>query len=113
MQALRNRISAGRRQFDACVKLLSSLSYQSVLYRGFALVRDKGGHMVRKAAELHAGARLELEFSDGRAIAETREVDLGAKKNRETAPPRMSRPSPTRPTRARRGKGGGEQGSLF
>ncbi|MES0403182.1 MAG: exodeoxyribonuclease VII large subunit [Hyphomicrobium sp.] len=113
IQALRNRILAGRRQLDACAKLLGSLSYQSVLHRGFALVRDKDGHTVRKAAELHAGDRLELEFSDGRVRAETREVDLGDRKKSAAPASRTSQPAPTRPTRVRRGGGSSGQGSLF
>jgi len=113
IQALRNRILAGRRQLDAYAKLLGSLSYQSVLHRGFALVRDKDGHTVRKAAELHAGDRLELEFADGRARAETREVDLGDRKKPPAPASRTSQPAPTRPTRVRRGGGSSGQGSLF
>jgi exodeoxyribonuclease VII large subunit len=113
IQALRNRILAGRRQLDAYANLLGSLSYQSVLHRGFVLVRDRGGHTVRKAAELHVGDRLELEFADGRASAETREVDLDDAKKSAAPASRTSRPSPTRPTRARRGGGSSGQGSLF
>lgn len=110
IQALRNRILVGRRQLDGSAKLLGSLSYHRVLQRGFTLVRDKAGQTVRHAAELLAGDRLELEFSDGRAIAETREVDLDD--TRKTAVP-APRPSPTRPTRTRRGGGSSGQGSLF
>ncbi len=113
IQALRNRILAGRRQLDAYAKLLGSLSYQSVLHRGFAVVRDKDGHTVRKAAELHAGDRLELEFADGCAHAETREVDLGDRKKPVAPASRTSQPAPTRPTRVRRGGGSSGQGSLF
>jgi exodeoxyribonuclease VII large subunit len=112
-QALRNRISAGRRQLDGYAKLLGSLSYQSVLQRGFALVRDNSGHTVRKAAELHVGDHLDLEFTDGRAIAETREVNLGQSKKGTAPASPPSRPSPTRPARARRGGGSSGQGSLF
>jgi len=113
IQALRNRISVGRRQLDGYAKLLGSLSYHNVLHRGFALVRDKQGHTVRRAAELHTGDRVELEFSDGRAIAETREVDLGDTKKSAAATPRTTRPPPTRPTRTRRRGGSSGQGSLF
>jgi exodeoxyribonuclease VII large subunit len=113
IQALRNRILARRRQLDAYAKLLGSLSYQSVLHRGFAVVRDKDGHTVRKAAELHTGDRLELEFADGRARAETREVDLGDRKKPPAPASRTSQPAPTRPTRVRRGGGSSGQGSLF
>ena len=113
IQGLRNRISVGRGQLDACANLLASLSYQGVLDRGFALVRDESGHTVRKAAELHASDNIELQFSDGRAIAETREVDMGVMQEPAASAPRTPRLSPTRPTRSRRGGGTSGQGSLF
>src|SRR5207302_7618296 len=50
-------------------QLLTALSYRSVLTRGFALVRDEQGHAVHAAASVGPGARLELEFSDGRGAA--------------------------------------------
>ena len=73
-QALLNRLAARRRQLESSGKLLASLSYQGVLQRGFVLVRDSDGRMVREAANLHAGDALELEFRDGRVDAETRSV---------------------------------------
>ena len=44
-------------------RLLDSLSYQSVLSRGFALVRDEKGSPVRGTAGVLPGAALELEFA--------------------------------------------------
>ena len=51
-------------------KLLGTLSYQSVLQRGFALVRDSDGRMLRSASAVQAGDRLDIEFHDGRVEAE-------------------------------------------
>jgi exodeoxyribonuclease VII large subunit len=64
-------------------QLLAALSYRSVLARGFALVRDEAGHAVRAAAAIGPGARLDLEFADGR-VAATAAAD---------------RPAPTRPVK--------------
>ena len=50
-------------------QLLAALSYRSVLARGFALVRDEAGHHVLGACDVGPGARLDLEFSDGRVGA--------------------------------------------
>lgn len=50
-------------------QLLAALSYRSVLARGFALVRDEAGRHVHGAADVGPGARLDLEFSDGRVGA--------------------------------------------
>jgi len=81
-------------------ELLKAFSYRGVLARGFALVRDDRGRPLRSAAAVAAGARLEIEFADGRrgAIAD------GAT---EVAAP-SARP-PVRPKR----KPASDQGDLF
>jgi exodeoxyribonuclease VII large subunit len=58
-------------------QLLAALSYRSVLARGFALVRDEAGHAVRAASAIGPGARLDLEFADGR-VAATADADRPA-----------------------------------
>jgi exodeoxyribonuclease VII large subunit len=65
-QALLNRVTVRRRVLDGKSALLNSLGYQSVLSRGFALVRDEAGLMVRYARSVAPGAALSVEFSDGR-----------------------------------------------
>ncbi|MFN3625254.1 MAG: exodeoxyribonuclease VII large subunit [Hyphomicrobium sp.] len=110
-QALRNGVAARRRQLASADMLLSTLSYQSVLQRGFALVRDAGGRPVRAASATSAGERLELEFRDGRVDAEVLGVhatDAG----KSAAPPQPAQPSPPGVRRSR-GRGGSGQGSLF
>ena len=47
----------------------TAFSYRGVLARGFALVRDGAGRPLRSAAAVAAGARLDIEFSDGRVGA--------------------------------------------
>ncbi len=51
-------------------KLLDTLSYRSVLRRGFALVRGADGRALR-SADLPPGTRLDVEFADGRVAATT------------------------------------------
>lgn len=58
-------------------KLLSALSYRSVLARGFALVRDEAGHPVHAADAIGPGARVEIEFADGR-VGATADADRAA-----------------------------------
>ncbi len=53
----------------ALAKLLDSYSYHNVLARGFALVRDEQGRPLRTAADVESGARLDIEFADGRVGA--------------------------------------------
>jgi exodeoxyribonuclease VII large subunit len=47
-------------------RILTALSYQGVLARGFALVRDGAGAPVRSAAAVAHNDPLEIEFADGR-----------------------------------------------
>src|ERR1700716_2485651 len=88
-------------------QLLTALSYRSVLTRGFALVRDEQGHAVHAAASVGPGARLDLEFSDGR-VAATADADRPAATR--PAKPVASEPKPAAPKRAVKPVG---QGSLF
>lgn len=46
-------------------KLLGSLSYRSVLARGFAVVRDAQGEVVMRQRQALALAKLRIEFADG------------------------------------------------
>jgi exodeoxyribonuclease VII large subunit len=87
-------------------QLLGALSYRSVLTRGFALVRDEQGHAVHAAAGIGAGARLDLEFSDGR-VAATADGDRPAAARPK---PAASEPKAAAPKRAVKPVG---QGSLF
>lgn len=54
-----------RRRLDSLATLARSLSYQSVLSRGFALVRDDTGRMLRRRESITAGQALSIEFADG------------------------------------------------
>jgi exodeoxyribonuclease VII large subunit len=61
-----------RRTIDSLGQLLRSLSHKNVLDRGFTLIRDAEGRMVRRVAEAEAAGGIELEFADGRVLAEVR-----------------------------------------
>ena len=54
-QSMLARVADHRRHLDGCAKLLASLSYQGVLQRGYALVRDSEGRTLRSAAQIAAG----------------------------------------------------------
>ncbi|MEZ5894543.1 MAG: exodeoxyribonuclease VII large subunit [Parvularculaceae bacterium] len=49
----------------ASARVLSAVSYQSVLERGFALVRGADGTLIRRAAETAGVASGEIQFADG------------------------------------------------
>jgi exodeoxyribonuclease VII large subunit len=76
-----SRLATRRReQMGACSKLLVSLSYKSVLHRGFALVRDEAGRPLRDAASIRSGQLLDLEFRDDHVPARAGGAPKSAKK---------------------------------
>ena len=117
--AMAQRLQGLRDRLAARAGLLGALSYQGVLSRGFALIRDGNGQMVRSAAQVGAGALLGLELHDG-------EVRVQALEDGRPAAPQSgsggSAATAGRPRRAKapdaggQGRGsprGGGQGSLF
>ena len=98
------RIAHHRRHLDGCAKLLASLSYQGVLQRGYALVRDSEGRTLRSAAQIAAGQRLDIELADGHVDAQA----LGSRVSRSAEPQPQASPPPRKRTVDR-----GGQGSLF
>ncbi len=101
MRALQLMVETRRRLLDGRAQLLSSLGHHSVLARGFVLVRDDVGHMVRTAMSISEGDALEMEFADGR-VAATAGKGAPSQAKKGTGKPRSSG-----------GSGGGPQGSLF
>ncbi len=83
-------------RLKSLARLFGSLHYKEALKRGYAIVRGDAGEVLTRAAQVAAGAGLEIEFTDGR---------VGATAHGE---------GPARPKK-RRGPGGGpdRQGSLF
>jgi exodeoxyribonuclease VII large subunit len=82
-------------------QLLNALSYRGVLARGFALVRDAAGRPLHAAAEVGAGARMSIEFADGRvdAIADGTRSEATARELKPATQKRAAKPV--------------DQGSLF
>jgi exodeoxyribonuclease VII large subunit len=105
MQRLQARVSHSG-------QLLGALSYRSVLARGFVLVRDQQGHALHAAAGVGPGARLDLEFADGR-VAATADADRPAVARpvkQLVSEPKPSEPKPSAPKRLAKPV---DQGSLF
>lgn len=55
-------------QVQSAVKLFDSYNYKNVLKRGFALVKDPNGKLIR--SKLDANGKFQIEFSDGEINAE-------------------------------------------
>jgi exodeoxyribonuclease VII large subunit len=91
-------------------QLLAALSYRGVLARGFALVRDDAGHPVHAAAQVEPGARVSIEFADGRVGATAdgdRSADAPSPASQPKATTRETKPAPKRVAKPV------DQGSLF
>ena len=104
-QGVLNAVGRHRRHLDGSAKLLASLSYQGVLKRGFALVRDAQGASVRSARQVAPGQSLDIELGDGHVgvrVAGPRQPEARA-------------PAPGRHGEHSKSKAGtpGDQGSLF
>jgi len=73
-------------------RLLKSFSHEQVLERGFALVHDDQGKLVRTAAAIDPGQALSLTFKDGQkavqSLAAGQGGDSAPKKPRRTAKPK-------------------------
>ena len=89
---------------------LTSLSYEQVLARGFALVRDSGGNPLVRAAAVEPGSALSIEFADGRVGAT---ADGGPPERARPAGAGGGLPERARPVGAKRRAAPKEQGSLW
>ncbi len=57
------------RDLAHAVRMLESLSYERIISRGYAVVRDDAGKPLTCAAHIRAGQNLRLEFHDGQVDA--------------------------------------------
>jgi len=103
-RALTTLLQRQQARVEASNKLLAALSYRGVLARGFALVRDEQGAALHAAANVSAGARLSIEFADGR-VGVTADGD-------HPAPPQATKPAAPKSTTPKR-KAKVDQGDLF
>ena len=70
-RAVRQLLERGNLAIEQTSRLLGSLSYKSVLERGFAVVLDEGGKTVTGVAGLSANALIKLRMRDGEIAAQT------------------------------------------
>jgi exodeoxyribonuclease VII large subunit len=99
-------------------QLLESLSYERVLDRGFALIRDADGEPVMQAAATSAGQAVSIHFSDGDVGAvvgdDGPEPGRAPKPKKEAAKPAPTKSKPVpKTTRKSAENPGAGQGSLF
>lgn len=98
--ALLRLLSARQDRLAAQGKLLETLSYQSALARGFALVKDTGGKLIRSADAAAKTTNLSIQFSDGEIAASPTDTLRGTP---DKKPATQKKAAPTKD----------DQGSLF
>lgn len=70
--SIRTLLKEQRHSLEMAARLLDSYHYKRVLERGFALVRDKRGKVVKSATTLTAGTNITVELADGSIQADVR-----------------------------------------
>ena len=63
--ALKRQLETQSRRLDRAGKLLDAYSYKGTLDRGFALVRDEAGKVIRSKSAARSGQAVSLTFADG------------------------------------------------
>ncbi|MGJ3230584.1 MAG: exodeoxyribonuclease VII large subunit [Oceanicaulis sp.] len=103
-----------RRALDGLAARLDSVSHESVLKRGFVLVSDSGGRLVRSAASLSDGQTVTLRLHDGARVARIGEgaaaASPAAPDSAEAPKPASKSPPKRKPAKPKTPPG---QGSLF
>jgi exodeoxyribonuclease VII large subunit len=95
--------------------MLITLSYKSVLGRGYALVRDAEGRAVRSVGQVVVGNGIDIEVGDGRIAANVTTINAGLDTNTSPSTTKMQ-PAPKQRASASKltkSSSGGPQGSLF
>jgi exodeoxyribonuclease VII large subunit len=89
-ESIEQRISRGYLQVESLGDLLDSFSYQNVLARGFALVRDIADRPVTTATAVTPGTGLTIQFGDGEVAATAgRHVQKSRPRASKTRDPRQ------------------------
>jgi len=88
-----------KRTLDGLAARLNSVSHEGVLARGFALVTDANGKLVRAASALTDGDAVMLEFRDAKrgAVIGGGDRALAPSPARATPAPRKAKPKPKPP----------------
>jgi exodeoxyribonuclease VII large subunit len=109
-RCIRVQLDQRHARVERAERLLIAFSYRKVLERGFALVRDAAGAPLRSASAVASGARLDIEFADGRVAATAGEGAAPPASATSVSAPRVK---PQAKPQSKPPKSGGGQGDLF
>jgi exodeoxyribonuclease VII large subunit len=83
-----SRLLEGRRQWLSQQRqLLQALSPRHLLARGFSLLRDGQGRLLRSVAQIQPGARLTAELADGRMVVQVERIEPAGTEAGDSAGP--------------------------
>ena len=102
--ALDRVLRAKQQDLTAQTKLLETLSYQATLKRGYAIVKDDTGKVLRSANAVAQALNVTLTLSDG---------DVSATPNGQSATKPETKPKPAVTKKKTESPEGSDQGSLF
>ena len=68
--AITARLKSSRQHINMLYEILETASPQKVLARGFSVVYDENGGIIRDASQMHAGDQIRIETAKGSARAE-------------------------------------------
>jgi len=77
IERVRSILAARRRRQDVLASQLAQLSPLRVLERGYAILQQPSGHVVRQASEVQPGDQLNVRLWRGRLRVEVHETQLG------------------------------------
>jgi len=102
--ALDRILQAKRQSYTSQEKLLETLSYQATLQRGYAIVKDASGKVLRSAGQVASAPQVDVTLADGQVTM----TPTGGVKATKPQPPKkpMPKKTPENP-------GGADQGNLF
>lgn len=95
--ALERLIDTRKQRLSAGANLLEALSYQATLARGFSVVRNADGAILRSSKAVSAGDHLSITLSDG--LVDASVIEGEAKPIRKAEPSAAKPKSPTPPSK--------------
>lgn len=98
------QLKLARQQVRSIARQLESLSYRSVLKRGFSVTRLEGGQLLRSARQVRPNVLLETELADGKITSRAQAEDSQVRPASARKPSRSNRAQKPSPP---------EQGKLF
>ena len=104
--ALDRRLAALKDRLEIASKLLRTLSYEATLDRGYALIRDDAGAIIRSASLAKSQSELNIELADGSLKAAPVDSNLTSDKPKAKTQARAKTSSSSKTTT-------GDQGDLF